>query len=321
MISPQEISNSTDEPELNHNPMPPTNEQNNKLVEQEQEEKQPIKTNKITIIPPPPPGISKSQWKKQYRRQRMLETKEEYIKIRKQKRKDSRAARRAFLFEQYISKGQPIPEELRRPPRKNPNQVESGVKIVIDCGFDELMTEREIISLSGQLTRSHSANKRAQLYVDVKVANFGGRLETRFKSQMSDSHFENWEHFEFSKGEEGILSGETVDKEKIVYLSADTDEVLETLEPGMTYVIGGIVDKNRHKNLCLNKAKKLGIPTRKLPLDEYIKVSGRRVLTTEHVVELMLKYLETHDWKLAFQSVLPARKLEVEPEAEPEQTC
>ena len=81
--------------------------------------------------------------------------------------------------------------------------MDSGVKIVIDCGFDELMTEREIVSLSGQLTRAHSANKRAELYADVKVTNFGGRLETRFKSQMSDSHFENWEHFEFSMGKMG----------------------------------------------------------------------------------------------------------------------
>jgi len=34
---------------------------------------------------------------------------------------------------------------------------------------------------------------------------------------------------------------------RMVYLSADADETLEELEEGTTYIVGGIIDKNRHK--------------------------------------------------------------------------
>lgn len=62
------------------------------------------------------------------------------------------------------------------------------------------------------------------------------------------------------------------------------------------------------KSLCYNKATAQGIRTAKLPIGDYIKMSSRFVLTTNQVVEIMLKYLECRDWKQAFIAVIPPRK-------------
>ncbi|KAF9161289.1 tRNA (guanine(9)-N(1))-methyltransferase [Actinomortierella ambigua] len=97
---------------------------------------------------------------------------------------------------------------------------------------------------------------------------------------------------------------------KIVYLSADSPNVISTLDPGTCYVLGGIVDKNRYPRLCQEKAEKLGIETAQLPIGEYIKMSSRRVLTVNQVLEILVQFVETKDWKEAFLKVIPQRKLE-----------
>ncbi|GAV47258.1 hypothetical protein ZYGR_0H00990 [Zygosaccharomyces rouxii] len=254
--------------------------------------------------------MSKSKWKKVWKKQRYNIMKEEYAQIRKEKRKRARENRRARIQE-YIDRGEEIPKELKRQPRENPNQKDSGVNIVLDCGFDDLMNDREIVSMSNQITRAYSSNRRENHFTHMKVTSFGKRLKNRFDEEMKGCHYEQWKNFEFHEDDQ-LIMGPDVDKTKLVYLTADTDDKLETLEPGMTYIVGGIVDKNRHKALCYNKAKEMGVPAKRLPIDEFINISGRKVLTTTHVVQLMLKYFDNHDWKEAFEYVLPPRKLDQE---------
>ncbi|KAK2049708.1 hypothetical protein LZ31DRAFT_549270 [Colletotrichum somersetense] len=98
------------------------------------------------------------------------------------------------------------------------------------------------------------------------------------------------------------------DLKNIVYLSSDSVNTLDRLEPNTSYVIGGLVDRNREKGLCHRRAREMGIRTAKLPIGEYMNLSSRRVLATNHVVEIMLKWLETGSWAEAFLSVIPKRK-------------
>ena len=60
---------------------------------------------------------------------------------------------------------------------------------------------------------------------------------------------------------------------KCVYLTAEAEETLETVEKGVVYIIGGIVDRNRMPGICDNRAKELGITRRRLPIKENITVS------------------------------------------------
>ncbi|KAI1339815.1 tRNA-methyltransferase-domain-containing protein [Xylariaceae sp. FL0016] len=98
-----------------------------------------------------------------------------------------------------------------------------------------------------------------------------------------------------------------VDK-SIVYLTADSPYTLERLEPNTCYVIGGIIDKNREKGLCYKIAREKNVRTAKLPIGEFMVMQSRHVLATNHVMEIMLKWLETGNWGDAFMKVIPTRK-------------
>lgn len=103
------------------------------------------------------------------------------------------------------------------------------------------------------------------------------------------------------------LEADDVDK-SIVYLTADSPYILDRLEPNTSYVVGGIIDKNREKGLCYRLAREKNVRTAKLPIGEYMVMHHRHVLATNHVVEIMLKWLETGDWGAAFMQVIPTRK-------------
>lgn len=94
----------------------------------------------------------------------------------------------------------------------------------------------------------------------------------------------------------------------IVYLTADSPYTLDRLEPNTSYVIGGIIDKNREKGLCYQVARDKNVRTAKLPISEYMILQHRHVLATNHVLEIMLKWLETGDWGKAFMEVIPKRR-------------
>ena len=204
---------------------------------------------------------------------------------------------------------------------------------LIDCGFDDLMTDDELVSLGSQVTRSYSANRRARFQAYTAICSFGGRLKNRFDTNLG-GHHKNWKATKFYDEdfeEASSLSRSFVSKieiqdrtapiwrrydsdnkpakeGEIIYLTSESPDTLEELKPNSVYIIGGLVDKNRHKGICYKRAMDKGLKTAKLPIKDYLAMASRSVLATNHVVEIMSNWLETLDWGQAFMAAMPKRK-------------
>ena len=82
------------------------------------------------------------------------------------------------------------------------------------------------------------------------------------------------------------------------------------LDMSPIYVVGGFVDRNRHKGATLSKARALGIRHARLPLQENLPPGGSnmcRVLTINHIVDTLARVLQGSSWTDAFDGALPQR--------------
>ncbi|OBA20541.1 hypothetical protein METBIDRAFT_43974 [Metschnikowia bicuspidata var. bicuspidata NRRL YB-4993] len=254
-----------------------------------------------------PEGMSKNAWKRLQKQQRWEEQKDDFRLKRREKKRVARQRKSERKMKGLDDEESNYHQEAKKElPQK---QEPSGVNIIMDCEFDELMNDKEIVSMSNQITRCYSAKRHSKYEVGLTISSFNKRLRQRFDKSIQN--YAKWKNIQFEENEtlEDLLPADEKERAKYVYLTADTDEELLQLEEGHTYILGGIVDKNRHKELCFNKAKKLGLRVGRLPIGKYIQMNSRHVLATSHVYEIMCMWLENKDWEKSFNSVLPPRKL------------
>ena len=283
------------------------------------------------------PKISKNQLKKQ-RRQEAWDAKRDERKIKRKEKAKAKRERKCEEKRQQancLEEDTPVHEKSstdplqRQIPASSNRSIRVPMTVVFDCSFDDYMLEQEIKSLSTQITRCYSDNRSAPFRVHLAVASFGGRLKERH-DVILNKQYQSWSGFHFlsddfvtvsdkaegwmepdSENVSGALASEGSPEEprkEIVYLSSESDVTLERLHPNSTYIIGGLVDRNRHKGLCFKRAKDRGIRTAKLPIGDFMEMNSRQVLATNHVLEIMLKWLETGSWAEAFMEVIPKRK-------------
>ena len=214
--------------------------------------------------------------------------------------------------------------------------IQLPVTVVLDCGFEDLMSDKELKSLGSQVTRCYSDNHKAPFQPHLVISSFGGHLKERFDGLLA-GHHRSWKNVRFleddfaqaadlakewMKGERGgklvgalaeeddsaQASPEQDEAGEVVYLTSDSPDTLTRLRPYSTYIIGGLVDRNRHKGVCYKRALDRGMRTAKLPIGDYMQMTSRFVLATNHVAEIMLSWLELGDWGKAFLQVVPKRK-------------
>jgi tRNA (guanine9-N1)-methyltransferase len=179
-------------------------------------------------------GLSKNAIKKILKEELWQESKAERTSSQREKHKRKRAERRQLEKEGVL---EPLP---KRPKAKH--MTVGNIGVVLDCSFSSYMNEKEISSMRQQIVRCYSANVRAEKE-SMKMALTS--LDEPLKQQMDAKapSWENWKNFDVST--EPYSS--KFDKTDLIYLSADSDNIAHELEEGKTYIIGGIVDKNRFK--------------------------------------------------------------------------
>jgi tRNA (guanine9-N1)-methyltransferase len=257
--------------------------------------------------------LSKSQMKRQRRWDQAMERK----KRRKQQEKDIKVAK-ALAESRDLEEERRLVEERtkegvghqRREDKwlqHMKSSADASFRVCIDCAYNDQMTVKELNSLALQIRYCYSCNRKSDNNpVYFSVSGLAGHTLELLKKV--EGFPEQWSKRAFDCSEKSLMEMHP-DKSKLVYLTSDSENTVQRLEDDKIYVIGGIVDRNRLKRAAIGQAESLGIATAKLPITDYLDLVTTKVLTCNHVFEILLTYRQNgNDWKKAMLDVLPNRK-------------
>jgi tRNA (guanine9-N1)-methyltransferase len=349
------LSDEDDSKHFDERAAPPTGDDAEKSSDSESADGEDVSFITSPAVPliPETSGLTKTQLKKLRKKREWEAGREDRKAVRKEKNKERKARKRAArgaargaALETFptsadtrsLVSGQPSIAKgirsLRPGVAKHVQSTLLPITLVLDCSYNHLMHERELISLASQITRCYSENHRARFNTHLAISSWGGALKERFDTVLG-GQYKNWKGVrvleeDFAEAGEmakewmsteggGKLTGtfmadidrpgsDLQDEREVIYLTSDSPHTLTRLKPCSTYIIGGLVDKNRHKGICYKSACDKVVKTAKLPIGEYMEMQSRYVLATNHVVEIMLRWLEDGDWGEAFLGVMPKRK-------------
>eukprot|EP00521_Asterionellopsis_glacialis_P016680 CAMPEP_0195297866 /NCGR_PEP_ID=MMETSP0707-20130614/22258_1 /TAXON_ID=33640 /ORGANISM="Asterionellopsis glacialis, Strain CCMP134" /LENGTH=350 /DNA_ID=CAMNT_0040359777 /DNA_START=147 /DNA_END=1196 /DNA_ORIENTATION=- len=275
-------------------------------------EKQNESTKSATAVQEEEKPMSKNQLKKRRRYEKAMD-------IKKRKKMQEKATKRA----KAIAEGRDLDEERRLQEERTKsgegharreqywkNKMKSAdttFKVCLDCAWEDEMIPKEINSLALQIRYCYAGNKRSQNPVYLSVSSLQSNGKTMEHLAKIAGFPDQWYARNFSCSDQSLVQMHPK-REQIVYLTSDSENVLETLDDSKIYVIGGIVDRNRLVRAAADRAESFGITTAKLPITQYLHLFTTKVLTCNHVFEILLKFKETNDWKKAMLAVLPHRK-------------
>jgi len=216
-----------------------------------------VEENSITSQP-----LSKKAQKRAVKAARLQEQKVERRAREKEAKKRKRRER--------AQAGDVVPRK-----RRKMDQTSFAAQVVIDLGFDDMMTDKvrtnivgiivlaraylqEVTSLTSQLTYTYSANRRSSTpFTSLLFTSLNGRTKARLDA-INDAGYKRWSNTEWwEEGYDRIWTSKSdsfggnedldAHRTSVVYLTADSDEELMELKEGEIYVIGGICDHNRYK--------------------------------------------------------------------------
>jgi len=242
-----------------------------------------------------PPVLSKNAQKRLLKRKTWLDQRpERRAKEREKRKRKMEAMKDVKQFDETRSASRKALKHLKM------TDSPCKVGVVFDMDFDELMSQKDLGKTLKQVLHCYAVNRRLPAPLQLYITSFEGRLVAEMEKHQGH---QNWDlHFQPKK------YNEVLEKDNIVYLSSESENVLEKLENDKFYVIGGLVDHNLHKGICHQRATEAGIKTARLPIDEFVEMKTRKVLTIDHVFQILARVTEGKSWKEAFLTIIPERK-------------
>ncbi|KAG7481620.1 hypothetical protein JOB18_000539 [Solea senegalensis] len=177
--------------------------------------------------------------------------------------------------------------------------------LVFDMSYDSSMSKRELENTVAQLMEVEAWNRRATEPFHLHFCNLetGGAYEKELVKRYSA---ETWDKLFITSTDRQHV--DVFPRERLVYLTADSPNILHNFDHSKVYIIGSLVDRSIQSGLSLANAKRLKLATARLPLDQFLHWEiGAKNLTLDQMIRILLTVKETGKWEEALKFV-PKRK-------------
>jgi len=185
--------------------------------------------------------------------------------------------------------------------------AENGTfRVCIDLQFEEFMNTKEMNHLANQLKRVYSSNKASSSPADLHFVCLNKSGETY---RLCCEKNEGFEHYVVNMDQKAVT--EVFDPSEIIYLTPDSENVIDVLEASKVYVIGGLVDDSVKKNTSKVFSEQSNLQTGRLPIEEYMTRGEtgtyKQILTINQVFDILLQYHESGSWVSALHRNIPPK--------------
>ncbi|NXQ19000.1 TM10C methyltransferase, partial [Peucedramus taeniatus] len=179
-----------------------------------------------------------------------------------------------------------------------------GQPLVFDMSYEKEMSVREVTNTVRQIVLSESSNRRSVDPFHIHFCNF--QVDSLYHREFVKHYREAWDKLLITVTDQCYT--EIFPKDKLIYLTADSPNVMKIFDHDKIYIVGSMVDRSVKTGVSLARAKRLGLETAALPLEKYLLWStGAKNLTLDQMMHILLTLKDTADWKKALEFV-PKRK-------------
>ncbi|XP_006271836.1 tRNA methyltransferase 10 homolog C [Alligator mississippiensis] len=180
------------------------------------------------------------------------------------------------------------------------NAMIFGQPLVFDMVYENCMSRAELGNAVDQMMECEGFNRKSVDPFHLHYCNLS--VDGPYHKGFSKRYGEAWDKLLVTVTEQCYTN--LFPRDRLIYLTPDSRKIMTTFEHDKIYIIGSLVDKTGQPRSSFAQARRLNLPTAKLPLDKYLRwTSGRKSLTLNQMLCILLTLKETGDWKKALQFV------------------